>query len=103
MKHVRTLRIAPDHPAFAGHFPGLPILPGALLLDEVLHAIQQDRELDVTRWQVTAAKFLAAVRPGDVLTIEHCAAIAGTVRFSVRLADRPALTGTLQAKTEAAA
>jgi len=32
-----ALPIAEDHAAFAGHFPGFPILPGAALLDVVLH------------------------------------------------------------------
>ena len=30
-----------DHPAFAGHFPGRPLLPGAMLLAEVIEAIHQ--------------------------------------------------------------
>ena len=28
--------LSADHPAFAGHFPGHPIVPGALILDEVI-------------------------------------------------------------------
>jgi 3-hydroxyacyl-[acyl-carrier-protein] dehydratase len=95
MMRVHTLHVAVDHPAFAGHFPGMPILPGALLLDEVLHAIQDDRSLDLTRWQVTAAKFLQGVRPGDSLAIEHRAETDGTVHFAAHIAGRPALTGTL--------
>ncbi len=34
LKAARTLTIAADHPAFAGHFPGMPLLPGAALLDD---------------------------------------------------------------------
>ena len=30
-----------DHPSFAGHFPKFPVLPGAVLLDEALQAIEQ--------------------------------------------------------------
>jgi len=40
-------------------------------------------------------KFLEIVRPGDALTIEHTAVANGAVRFAVRVADRPALAGTL--------
>ncbi len=109
----RALEIAPDHPAFAGHFPGMPILPGAVLLDEALRVIEVDLALDLTQWQVAAAKFLERVRPGDVLTIEHSDPANGLVRFTVRVANRPgvatpgpaipALSGTLSATRAAGA
>ncbi|HXR25389.1 MAG TPA: hypothetical protein VN742_08515, partial [Candidatus Binataceae bacterium] len=82
-------------PAFTGHFPGMPILPGVVLLDEALRAIEVDLDLDLRQWQIAAAKFLEFVRPGEVLTIEHTSPESGLIRFTVRVADRPALTGTL--------
>jgi 3-hydroxymyristoyl/3-hydroxydecanoyl-(acyl carrier protein) dehydratase len=93
--YAHSIGIAADHPAFAGHFPGMPILPGALLLDEALHVIQRDLGIDLTQWQLTTAKFLESVRPGDELTIEHTGIADGAVRFAVRIADRSALAGTL--------
>jgi 3-hydroxyacyl-[acyl-carrier-protein] dehydratase len=95
VKELHELLISAEHPAFAGHFPGEPILPGALLLDEVLYRILEDRALDAGEWQVTAAKFLKSVRPGDTLRIEHSQAPDGSVRFAARVAERPALSGTL--------
>jgi 3-hydroxyacyl-[acyl-carrier-protein] dehydratase len=95
MKRVHTLRIPVDHPAFAGHFPRMPILPGALLLDETLRIVELELALDLAQWQISAAKFLEPVRPGDTLTIEHTSGADGMVRFAVRIADRPALAGTL--------
>ena len=102
MNLAHALEIAPDHPAFAGHFPGMPILPGAVLLDEALRVIEVDLALDLTQWQIANAKFLERVRPGDALTVEHSGPANGLVRFTVRIAHRagaakPALSGTLSA------
>lgn len=61
-------RIAADHPAFAGHFPGQPILPGVLLLAEVVEALRE-AGMPEAPMTIGAAKFLAPVGPGVVLTI----------------------------------
>lgn len=93
--NVHTLRVAQDHPAFSGHFPGMPVLPGAVLLDEALHIVEMDLALDLVEWQISMTKFLEPVRPGDALTVEHVRA-ADTIRFAVRVADHPVLAGTLK-------
>lgn len=58
------LCIAPDHPAMAGHFPGNPVVPGALWLE----AVQREAQ---TRWNLPAGasdwqrvRFLRPVAPG---------------------------------------
>jgi 3-hydroxyacyl-[acyl-carrier-protein] dehydratase len=98
---AKKLHFAADHPAFAGHFPGMPVLPGALLLDEALAVIVADLELDLCEWQVAAAKFLEPVRPGDVLTVEHSGATE-RIAFAVRIAERRVLSGTLSRLTTVA-
>ena len=66
-----TLTISADHPALAGHFPGVPIVPGVLLLDETLRALEEDESLALTHWRIGRAKFLKPVRPGETLLVEH--------------------------------
>jgi 3-hydroxyacyl-[acyl-carrier-protein] dehydratase len=101
VKAAYTLHFPADHPAFAGHFPGMPILPGALLLDEALTVVVCDLGLDLREWQVTAAKFFEPVRPGDVLAVEH-SGTADKIAFAVHSADRPVLSGTLSRLTAGA-
>ena len=60
----RAYRFTPDHPTGAGHFPGNPIIPGALLLDRMLQAIGPH----AGRRDIRVAKFLRPVRPGDEVT-----------------------------------
>jgi 3-hydroxymyristoyl/3-hydroxydecanoyl-(acyl carrier protein) dehydratase len=61
-----------DHPSFAGHFPGQPLLPGVLLLSEVMEAACADEAL-ARRFadgaSIQAAKFLSPVRPGARLSL----------------------------------
>lgn len=71
MKSVAELRLAADHPAYAGHFPGQPVLPGVVLLDAVLDQINTCGRYPARHWQILAAKFLMVVRPGDALMLEH--------------------------------
>ena len=90
-----VLTVARDHPAYDGHFPGHPILPGVVILAEVLAAIEAATALAPERWEIANAKFLEPVLPGAPLTLVHEATGSGGVRFEVRNADAVVATGTL--------
>ena len=84
-----SIEIPRDHPAFAGHFPKFPVLPGAALLDAVLQVLQRERAVDLTQWRIASVKFIDVVRPGDALCLEHLAAgKSGLIRFTVLATDR---------------
>ncbi len=83
-KHTIPLQIAADHPAYAGHFPGRPVLPGVVLLDAALHVLAVRLGMQAIPGQIKAAKFLSPVRPGETLTLHYAAAPAGGFRFEIR-------------------
>jgi len=91
-----ALPISAEHAAFAGHFPGMPVLPGAVLIDAALRTIAAGRRLDLTRWRVTV-KFLEVVRPGDALTLEHATGAGSGIRFSIMSPHGTVASGTLSA------
>ncbi len=96
MKRSFTLRIDAGHPAFDGHFPGTPVLPGVVLLERVLDGIRTSSAHGSPRWQVQAAKFLRVVSPGEELLIEHEAGPDGSIRWWVRAGDEPVANGVLR-------
>jgi 3-hydroxymyristoyl/3-hydroxydecanoyl-(acyl carrier protein) dehydratase len=71
---LHVTRVLPaDHPSFAGHFPGQPLLPGVVLLAEVLEAALADAALSALlgpKPVLASAKFLAPVSPQGDAPIE---------------------------------
>lgn len=96
MRHESTLAIPADHPAFAGHFPGLPIVPGVVLLDEALYAIRQALNIEPASCRIAAAKFFHPVGPGAILTLCFEAPAGGAIRFEILDGARRIASGTLE-------
>ena len=83
-----TWVVPPDHPAFAGHFPGHPIVPGVVLLDHaIVLAAQMLGRPSGGGWQVAQAKFFVPVGPSQVLRFALNTTPRGAVAFSVSLDD----------------
>lgn len=100
MQGETTLVIAADHPAFAGHFPGSPILPGVVLLDAMVQALAAHAAAapdgDAGNFcKISSAKFLSPVRPGETLSISYSTSASGSTRFEISGADRKVAEGAL--------
>jgi 3-hydroxyacyl-[acyl-carrier-protein] dehydratase len=99
VKYTVSFDIETTHPAFAGHFPGQPLLPGVSLLAETLEAVMGEpslRELVGSAPRIGSAKFLSPVRPGAHLILQLDATERG-VRFEIREAERIVASGHFEA------
>ena len=69
--HTEHFHIDAAHPALPGHFPGDPIVPGVVLLDRVVAAVE--RAWGLRACGLPQVKFLRPLRPGQVadLSIER--------------------------------
>ena len=94
---VATTRFTIDrsHPALAGHFPGNPIVPGVVVLDEVVAAALAASTRPLSLLSVPQVKFMALLLPGveAEFSLETNAA---TVRFAVTADGATIAQGTLE-------
>ena len=90
--HAATFAIAPTHPSLPGHFPGEPVVPGVVVLDEVLAIAEAWRGgvLDVAG--LPQVKFASSLLPGEVAHVSLDGDDA-TLRFVVRCGERAVAQG----------
>jgi 3-hydroxyacyl-[acyl-carrier-protein] dehydratase len=58
-----------DHPSLPGHFPGRPIVPGVVLLDRVLDAIEALHG-PLRALRLPQVKFMQPLLPGEDAEVE---------------------------------
>jgi 3-hydroxyacyl-[acyl-carrier-protein] dehydratase len=59
------ISIPKDHPALPGHFPGTPVVPGVVLLDELLSAAERQLGRRLPIAGLPQVKFLAPLLPAE--------------------------------------
>jgi 3-hydroxymyristoyl/3-hydroxydecanoyl-(acyl carrier protein) dehydratase len=83
------IRFASDHPTAAGHFPSNPIIPGVLLLDEVVRVVSRPAREHTMIFHT--AKFFRPVRPGETIRIRWQTQENGGIKFECRLVESDTL------------
>lgn len=94
-----------NEPFFQGHFPGVPIMPGVLLLEALaqtggilVHQKGYDKKIAVLL-NIANAKFRKPVVPGDVLYLYakgvHISGTGGKIRAKATIQDQLAVEAEL--------
>jgi len=91
--------ISADHPSLPGHFPDAPLVPGVVILDEVLGALLEWRR-DCRLTGIRAVKFLVPLKPDQTFSICLSTSNGGAseVNFSCRIEDRVIVEGQLEVR-----
>ncbi|GMR20586.1 MAG: hypothetical protein BMS9Abin36_1182 [Gammaproteobacteria bacterium] len=95
-EHTLRVIISATHPSLAGHFPGNPIVPGVVLLDEVIAGLSGFVGKPVEVLAMPHVKFLASVLPEQEFTIEYTTKSEGVVNFLLLLRGEKAVIGSLK-------
>jgi 3-hydroxymyristoyl/3-hydroxydecanoyl-(acyl carrier protein) dehydratase len=64
-----SFSIPPSHPSLPGHFPGRPVVPGVIVLEQVLEAIEASHG-PLGALHLAQVKFAQPLLPGELARIE---------------------------------
>lgn len=64
-----SIRLKPDHPIFAGHFPGLPVVPGVCMMAIMKEILQEIVHRPLRLEQAGNLKFLSLINPLENETV----------------------------------
>lgn len=93
--------IPSDHPCLPGHFPGRPLVPGVVLLDQVIAAVEAAHGPS-SGWRLPQVKFLLPLLPEQSAQVELEALGAARWRFRVRRGEDLLASGEVVADPPAA-
>ena len=96
MTYERTLTINSDHPALPGHFPGHPVVPGVIVLEEVIQALSEIYGQGLIVTGMPAVKLSSPLRPGERLTITVESQDTNTAAFTCEVGSRLVASGSIR-------
>ncbi len=93
MQHSAQIDL--DHPSLEGHFPGQPIVPGVVILDEIIKAFNKEQGATCKIQKIPFVKFMLPLEPG-VQIIFTFDISNNLVRFTGRCGEKIIVTGQLE-------
>lgn len=100
MASERVVIIGSDHPSLAGHFPGHPVVPGVVILNEVVESIRQAHPRGLVLTGLPSAKLSSPLKPGETLTIRVEGGEAGRATFTCHVESRLVASGTVEFQSD---
>jgi len=64
-----SIRISSSHASLSGHFPENPLVPGAVILDEIIARLEKGGEFDPHLPVLESAKFVRPLRPDETVDL----------------------------------
>ena len=74
------LYVEPAHPSLPGHFPGMPVVPGVVLLSQVVVELSRQKP-GLAVCGIIKLKFLRMLLPGQLFSVEFGEVENAALRF----------------------
>jgi 3-hydroxymyristoyl/3-hydroxydecanoyl-(acyl carrier protein) dehydratase len=93
-----TFTISSTHPSLEGHFPGNPVVPGVVILDEVINIIKSIKP-GFTITAIPTVKFIQPLLAEQTVNVEVNEKNETAISFSCSHNDKKLVAGQLTLKS----
>lgn len=90
--------IAATHASLSGHFPGNPVVPGTVILDEVIRCMKQSQP-DTVVEGFPSVKFVSTLKPDELVLLSIKKKNESTYSFTCKHQDQLLVNGQLRVKS----
>ena len=94
MNRVTKCCIPNSHPSISGHFPGNPIVPAVVILNEVI-AICNEWQPQLRITGINNAKFVSPLRPEQQFLISLTPPVKNSMNFECTINNQTLVSGKL--------
>ncbi|VAX15176.1 hypothetical protein MNBD_NITROSPINAE04-278 [hydrothermal vent metagenome] len=91
-----VFKIDESHPAIQGHFPGRPVVPAVVLLNNVQRLVNEHAGSSKRILKLRHAKFMAPIIPGMEVRINATFSEDGLIKFELGANGKTVATGILE-------
>lgn len=87
-----SFEISSDHPALPGHFPGAPVVPAVVLIEQLAQRLERITGRPV--YAIRQLRLLGLIEPGALIDVEGREKSPGRWRLACKVGDRVVAKGT---------
>ena len=95
-----NINVPHSHPSLAGHFTGNPVVPGVVIIDEVIRGLK-DKDPSIKIINIPMIKFLTPLKPDTEVKVKVTTRPNGLLQFSLFESDLMISNGQFKVVQEA--
>jgi len=92
------IKFQSDHPVFEGHFPGTPIVPGVVILENIFRFLEENICNEIIIDKLEQVKFRTPLLPNQKLKVSFSVLSPNRIKFLGNVQENMVVSGSLLIK-----